>query len=97
MLSLAPGLHHGLGVDNYVQVTSPLRRYNDLVTQKQLKNAMVNLESPYSDEEILNVSMSAQKKIRQLHSIENTRKKFTLHLRQLRALATNLLCIPLVD
>ena len=75
-LSLAPGRHNGLGVDNYVQVTSPLRRYNDLVTQKQLKNAMINLESPYSAEEILNISMSAQKKIRTLHSIENTRKKY---------------------
>ena len=75
-LSLAPGRHNGLGVDNYVQVTSPLRRYNDLVTQKQLKNAMIDLESPYSAEEILNISMSAQKKIRTLHSIENTRKKY---------------------
>ena len=75
-LSLSPGRHHGLGVDNYVQVTSPLRRYNDLVTQKQLKNAVLGLKSPYPAEEILNISMSAQKKIRALHSIENARKKY---------------------
>lgn len=32
-----PGPHHGLGVDAYCQVTSPLRRYLDLVSHQQLR------------------------------------------------------------
>jgi exoribonuclease II len=32
-----PGVHAGLGLDTYVQVTSPLRRYLDLVVHQQLR------------------------------------------------------------
>ncbi|MCB9007976.1 MAG: RNB domain-containing ribonuclease [Ardenticatenaceae bacterium] len=33
----APGRHAGLGLDQYVQATSPLRRYLDLVVHQQLR------------------------------------------------------------
>jgi exoribonuclease-2 len=35
--SNTPGLHAGLGLDQYVQATSPLRRYLDLVVHQQLR------------------------------------------------------------
>jgi len=35
--STAPGRHAGLGLDVYVQVTSPLRRYLDLLAHQQLR------------------------------------------------------------
>jgi len=35
--SIVPGLHNGLGMENYAQVTSPLRRYLDLVIHQQLR------------------------------------------------------------
>lgn len=35
--STRPGRHAGLGMDLYVQATSPLRRYLDLVTHQQLR------------------------------------------------------------
>lgn len=35
--SSAPGRHAGLGLDVYVQVTSPLRRYLDLLAHQQLR------------------------------------------------------------
>lgn len=34
---VAPGRHAGLGLDVYVQATSPLRRYGDLLTHQQLR------------------------------------------------------------
>src|SRR5262249_36883366 len=34
-LSLTPGLHSGLGLTAYTQASSPIRRYADLVTQRQ--------------------------------------------------------------
>lgn len=40
-----PGLHFGLGVpqgQGYVRVTSPLRRYNDLVAHWQIQNVLLN-------------------------------------------------------
>ncbi|MFV9973525.1 MAG: ribonuclease catalytic domain-containing protein [Francisella endosymbiont of Hyalomma asiaticum] len=36
--STQPDIHAGMGLDNYVQVTSPLRRYLDLVVHYQLRN-----------------------------------------------------------
>ena len=44
--------HSGLGIDAYVQVTSPLRRYNDCLVHRQLK-AFANHQSlPYNQETI---------------------------------------------
>ena len=37
-ISTHPAAHSGLGLSMYCQITSPLRRYDDLVVQKQLLN-----------------------------------------------------------
>ena len=42
--SSQPDKHSGLGLDNYVQVTSPLRRYLDLITHYQLRRFLNNKE-----------------------------------------------------
>ncbi len=39
-VSSAPGPHWGLGVEAYSQVTSPIRRYADLVMHRQIKAAL---------------------------------------------------------
>jgi exoribonuclease-2 len=36
-LSIKPGRHSGLGLDQYTQVTSPLRRYTDLLAHQQIR------------------------------------------------------------
>jgi exoribonuclease-2 len=36
-LSAKPGLHSGLGLEIYTQVTSPLRRYTDLLAHQQIR------------------------------------------------------------
>ncbi len=36
-LFLEPGLHAGLGIEMYTRVTSPLRRYSDLLVHQQLR------------------------------------------------------------
>lgn len=40
--STQSGLHGGMGLENYVQVTSPLRRYLDLFVHYQLRNFISN-------------------------------------------------------
>lgn len=42
--STEPGIHGGMGLENYVQVTSPLRRYLDLVVHYQLRNSLEGKE-----------------------------------------------------
>ncbi|MGQ4005796.1 RNB domain-containing ribonuclease [Francisellaceae bacterium CB300] len=42
--SIEPSIHGGMGLDNYVQVTSPLRRYLDLLVHYQLRNHLSGKE-----------------------------------------------------
>jgi exoribonuclease-2 len=51
VLGHTPGKHSGLGLDAYVTATSPIRKYFDLVTQRQVR-AVLGLEEPYSAEDI---------------------------------------------
>ncbi len=46
-----PEGHSGLGLDAYVTATSPIRKYYDLVTQRQIR-AVLGLETPYGSDEI---------------------------------------------
>jgi len=50
-LRSGPDHHCGLGLDAYVTATSPIRKYFDLVTQRQLR-AVLGLETPYTEQEI---------------------------------------------
>lgn len=47
-----PAPHSGLGLTAYVQTTSPLRRYLDLVTHQQLRRSLAG-EAPLGQEEII--------------------------------------------
>lgn len=51
-LSSAPGAHAGLGLGEYTQVTSPLRRYTDLVAHQQIR-AFLDGKTPQSSDEVL--------------------------------------------
>ena len=50
-LGPGPERHSGLGVDAYVTATSPIRKYFDLITQRQIRSAF-GLETPYTQEEV---------------------------------------------
>src|SRR5262249_34307510 len=52
-LSLTPGLHSGLGLTAYTQASSPIRRYADLITQRQFTALMAGKAIQYSREELL--------------------------------------------
>jgi exoribonuclease-2 len=51
-LSVKPGAHRGLGLNGYTQVTSPLRRYTDLLVHQQIR-AFLRGETPLNEEEVL--------------------------------------------
>ena len=51
VLSVKPGRHQGLGLDTYTQVTSPLRRYTDLLAHIQIR-AFLRGEGILSADEI---------------------------------------------
>lgn len=51
ILAHAPAHHSGLGVDAYVTATSPIRKYFDLITQRQIR-AIFGMETPYTQDQI---------------------------------------------
>ncbi|ANM29283.1 hypothetical protein ABI59_06300 [Acidobacteria bacterium Mor1] len=52
---LKPGRHHGLGLEAYAQATSPLRRYQDLATHRQILAVLAGEEPPYDEEALQRV------------------------------------------
>ena len=54
IISPRPETHSGLGLDKYVTATSPIRKYFDLVTQRQIR-ACFGFEVPYTSDEIENM------------------------------------------
>ena len=54
-----PSLHSGLGIDIYTRVTSPLRRYSDLLVHHQI-NAYLSKTEKISEEAILSAMSEAE-------------------------------------
>ena len=51
VLGAQPEKHSGLGLNAYVTATSPIRKYFDLLTQRQIRAAL-GMERPYTSDEI---------------------------------------------
>ncbi|MCL2879845.1 MAG: RNB domain-containing ribonuclease [Treponema sp.] len=56
-VSVKPGRHWGLGLDAYIQVTSPMRRYTDLLAHMQLRAILRN--EPVLPSEEVSVRLAA--------------------------------------
>ncbi|MEL6442270.1 MAG: ribonuclease R family protein, partial [Cyanobacteria bacterium J06621_8] len=56
--SMSPIRHACLGLASYVQVTSPIRRYTDLLSHFQIKAHLAGAELPFSREELQEIVYS---------------------------------------
>ncbi|OQW94707.1 MAG: hypothetical protein BWK79_04970 [Beggiatoa sp. IS2] len=83
-LSLEPAQHSGLGLTAYTQLTSPLRRFADLVMQRQLVAHLVNEPLPYDQDELFKVLATAERTARDSRIFEGDAKKrwFIRYLQQ---------------
>ena len=68
-ITTKPGNHESLGLKIYVQCTSPLRRYLDLIIQRQVYNKIKNYEllSINSVSDIIDYSKIRQKEINNIY------------------------------
>jgi len=57
-MSITPARHTGLGLDTYTQVTSPIRRYTDLLAHFQIKAHLRGDPLPFSAEQLQEVILS---------------------------------------
>ena len=69
--------HSGLGLDAYVTATSPIRKYSDLVTQRQIR-ALLDLEQPYTAAEIDELIQMLQLPMSNVAKIQYGRHRYWL-------------------
>jgi exoribonuclease-2 len=83
VLGHAPEKHSGLGLNAYVTATSPIRKYFDLVTQRQVRAAL-GLEEPYSAEEIDRIVQALEQPMSRVSRLQASRHRYWLlkHLEQ---------------
>jgi exoribonuclease-2 len=77
ILDHQPQPHVGLGVDAYVTATSPIRKYFDLVTQRQLR-AGLGLEPPYTAEAIDRILQDLEQPLGQVALVQRNRQRYWL-------------------
>ena len=75
-LSVEPGPHAGLGLGAYIQATSPIRRYGDLVVHRQLKAAAAEETPPYSAEELATIAAELDPLNGQAAKMERTADRY---------------------
>jgi exoribonuclease-2 len=77
-LQLEPAFHSGLGVQDYTTVTSPIRRYLDLVVQRQLSAALRGAPSVYGPEDLETIMMQTETSLSQAAILEAWRLRYWL-------------------
>ena len=74
-LSTIPQAHAGLGLELYTQISSPLRRYADLVLARQLNAHVEGRPFPYSQVELLEVLDAVERTSQQNRALEREARK----------------------
>lgn len=75
-MSTTPARHAGLGLNVYTQVTSPIRRYVDLLSHFQLKAYLRGEACPFSNEEVQEIAYSAAAATYEATLVERQTKRY---------------------
>lgn len=78
-ISAEPKKHSGLGVDVYTQASSPIRRYVDLLVQRQLRSFLVKRTPFYSGEELEQKRMALESTLRDVEKMNRNRARYWLY------------------
>lgn len=76
--SLVAQSHAGLGLKAYLQVTSPIRRYADLVNQRQLLAHLRSEPSPYNVADLEKIVLDCEEGISKINKVAKESKRFWL-------------------
>jgi exoribonuclease II len=75
MLGCEPESHSGLGLDAYVTATSPIRKYYDMVTQRQLR-ALLGLDEAYDRDQVAAILAHLQTPMRTVSRVQYQRQRY---------------------
>jgi len=79
VISTNPGKHKSLGLDGYVQSTSPIRRYSDVVVQRQLIGIIGGNEWIYDGKELFDIITRIGNGFGERRLLQTNRKKYWLY------------------
>jgi len=77
IVGIKPEFHAGLGVKAYVTATSPIRRYHDLLTQRQIKS-IFGYHKAYSKDELESILQSISLAMANTGRVQWSRKRYWL-------------------
>ena len=77
VLNHRPEHHSGLGLNAYVTATSPIRKYFDLATQRQIR-AILGLQEPYTEKEIDHIIQMLGQPMGDVSRIQYSRNRYWL-------------------
>jgi exoribonuclease-2 len=75
-LGMTPARHHGLGLDYYTQVTSPIRRYGDLLMQRQIKALLAGRSPLYEPAQLEELLGALRQPLEQSDALEKDRRTY---------------------
>ncbi len=78
-VGLDPGPHKSLGIDVYAQATSPIRRYADLIIQRQIVSTLQGDDPSYTEDELENLYPKIEMGIRDKKIVERSREKYWVY------------------
>ena len=71
-----PSKHYAMGLDAYCQVTSPIRRYPDMMVAHQIKAHLMKQELPFSSWDILQYKDIYELNAREIQTLQNNSQKY---------------------
>ncbi|MBN1906609.1 MAG: RNB domain-containing ribonuclease [Deltaproteobacteria bacterium] len=75
-IDVEPLPHSGIGLDSYINVTSPIRRYFDLISQRQMLNFMFRGTPFYNREELDRIITQVTAVIKDLNTVKRNRHNY---------------------
>ena len=77
-LTSEPLPHYSLGLQSYLQITSPLRRYSDMLLQRQIIHFIYYNKSLYTLEDLKTLVYGTYSRTKDIKSVERERQKYWL-------------------
>jgi exoribonuclease-2 len=75
-IGIEPGPHQGLGLNPYTSVTSPLRKYLDLVTQRQLVSILAGKQPVYGKNDLKTIVSETEPSLTKAAIVEQERERY---------------------
>ncbi len=75
-ISTKPAPHSGLGLDVYTNATSPIRRYLDLIAQRQVISFLSEKPLPYNHKDLEELRMTIEPTLKSLERVRRSRIRY---------------------